>query len=53
MQRSLHVVDFVGGRRERAPGGMGGYEFDRKVGLDGMGKRFFFLFSLVLTHREH
>ncbi len=53
MERRLNVLDFVGGRRERAPGGMGRYGFGRKVELDWMGKRFYFLFFLILTHREH
>lgn len=53
MQRRLNIVDFVRGEGSERPGGWGGMGFGRKVGLDWMGKRFFFLFFLILTHREH
>ncbi len=54
MQRRLNIMDFVRGEGSERPGGWGGMGFGRKVGLDGEAVYFpFFLFSLILTHREH
>ncbi len=55
MQRRLHVLDFVGGRRERAPGGMGRYGVWQEgwIGLDGEGILFsFFPSSSLIASTE-